>query len=264
MGQSATLNAALQSFGFVTVMKPTFYAYANGTPNWSDANALTLDSLRMSNITTEGPTKTVKGGLYAATQMRYGKTMRLEMEDVIGHIDTLTKLMGAYEASGATVADVAAFVVPNPEVATYYLPYSVSGSTYSVSVSGATTTFTATTDYTIVGNVVTFTGTGLGKFAPGDVIKVSYNYTQAGDLYITDRFSGYMGIKGQTFVINQATGEKEWIMITIPKFLPDSTFNITMEAEGDFGVTTINGDILPDNCGNFFYISKDGTSGCNA
>jgi hypothetical protein len=94
----ATLQQMLSRFGFVTVMNPTFYEV--GTDNVM----FSIDSLRISNITQEGPTKTVKGGLYANTQMRYGKTMRLEMEDVVGRIEVLTELMGAKysNASGPT------------------------------------------------------------------------------------------------------------------------------------------------------------------
>ena len=83
----ADLQTMLARFGFVTVMKPTFYEVGTGTP------LFTIDSLRISNITQEGPSKTVKGGLYANTQMRYGKAMRLEMEDVVGRIEVLERLM---------------------------------------------------------------------------------------------------------------------------------------------------------------------------
>ena len=57
---------------------------------------------------------------------------------------------------------------------------------------------------------------------------------------------------GQTFVIDSVTGNKEWINIYIPQFLPDSIFNQTMESEGDFGAMNIAGDILANDCGIFY------------
>ena len=94
----ASLRQALDRFGFVTVFNPTFKT--------QDGQSFTIDSLRISNLTQEGPTKTIKGGLYANTQMRYGKTVRLEMEDVVGRIDVLQHLMGANIIDGGAVEEV--------------------------------------------------------------------------------------------------------------------------------------------------------------
>ena len=175
---AVTLETMLKRFGFVTVMNPSFYTITvdeDGAETIGATAEFTIDSLRISNITQEGPTKTAKGGLYATTQMRYGKTMRLEMEDVVGRIDVLVNLMGA---------------------------------------------------------------------------KV-----EGEKLVITDKFASAMRIVGETFVIDSATGEKNWAQITIYNFLPDSTFEQTMESEGDFGAMNIAGEIQPNKCGEFYEIS---------
>ena len=185
-----TLEAILGKFGFATVLEPTFYEVGAAI---EEANELfTIDSLRISNITQEGPTKEAKGGLHAKTQMRYGKTMRLEMEDVVGRIEVLGRLMGA-----KLIEEDA---VPGP-----------------------------------------------GKVVTG--------------IQITEKFAKPVQIVGRTFVIDQTDGEKEWVTIHIKKFLPDSVFEQTMEAEGDFGAMNIAGQIFPDDCG-VFYTLEAGTNPC--
>ena len=184
----ADLRETLAKFGWVTVFEPTFYELDDNGNKAIGGKTFSIDSLRISNITQEGPTKTAKGGLYATTQLRYGKTMRLEMEDVVGRIDVLENLMG-------------------------------------VKVEGT-----------------------------GDNAK----------LQITDKFSAAMGIEGKTFIINQKTGEKDWVIITIFSFLPDSIFEQNMEAEGDFGAINIAGEIQPNKCGVFYEIKLTDNTECPA
>lgn len=54
-----------------------------------------LDSLTISNITEEGPRKEARGGKNARPIVRYGKTMRLEAEDVLFNLDALKALTAA-------------------------------------------------------------------------------------------------------------------------------------------------------------------------
>ena len=244
----ADLQTMLARFGFVTVMKPTFYRVG------SDAPLFTIDSLRISNITQEGPSKTVKGGLYANTQMRYGKTMRLEMEDVVGRIEVLKELMGANFVNGedtVTRSDEAVYIAYEADLKIYTVQYEIA-SGLIVTKNGATVVATS------ANNVVTLdAGVTVAK---GDVIKIVYNYSDFGveKLQITDKFAPAVKIMGQTFVIDSITGNKQWVQIHIPKFLPDSVFEQTMEAEGDFGAMNIAGDILANDCGVFYEFLVDG------
>ena len=67
----------------------------------------TLDSLTISNITQEGPRKEGRGGKYNKVQVRWGKAMRLEMEDVIFNLKALGAIGGAsYEDNTIKVNDL--------------------------------------------------------------------------------------------------------------------------------------------------------------
>jgi hypothetical protein len=92
-------------------------------------------------------------------------------------------------------------------------------------------------------------------------------YTKGtGRLSITDKFPGAFAIEGRTFFINQKTGEKEWVWIFIPQFLPDAILTLTQDAEGDATVFDLNGSVavteiadsaedakVDDKCRSIFY-----------
>lgn len=54
-----------------------------------------LDTLKISSISTEGPTKTATGGMAADTLLKYGKKFTIEMQDAMGRYETLSQLYGA-------------------------------------------------------------------------------------------------------------------------------------------------------------------------
>jgi len=54
-----------------------------------------LECLTISNVSQEGPRKEVRGGREAKPCVRYGKTMRLEMEGVVFNKDALATIGGA-------------------------------------------------------------------------------------------------------------------------------------------------------------------------
>jgi hypothetical protein len=182
----ATIDQILAKFGVVTVMEAEFFP-ATATTLTAGTGLFTLDTLSISNLTQEGPVKMSKGGLNAEVVLRYGKTARLEMEDVVGRIEALKHLMGVR-------AD------DNDEPTKYF---------------------------------------------------------------ITDRFGGYYKIKGRTFVVNVDTGAREYVDIVINKFLPDSLFNLSMEAEGDLAVFNLAGEIFTDDCGIFYYIGAGAQGDCS-
>jgi hypothetical protein len=88
----------LKDFAFATVLDVEVYPgnttfAADGAP--SNPQIAKLDSLTMSNITQEGPTKETRGGIYAEPIIRHKKTVRLEMEDVVMTPEALKALFGA-------------------------------------------------------------------------------------------------------------------------------------------------------------------------
>ena len=110
-------NQMMQRFGVVTVMNVRIYEWfdfnnIDNIPLSDDLLAAvtpydcyqgivkeltplcTLDTLKISNISIEGPSKTISGGRYANPIMKFGKTARLEMQDALGHIDAIDALCG--------------------------------------------------------------------------------------------------------------------------------------------------------------------------
>ncbi|RLI49301.1 hypothetical protein DRO61_05275 [Candidatus Bathyarchaeota archaeon] len=85
----------------------------------------TLECLTISNITQEGPRKEARAGREAQPCIRYGKTMRLEVESVIFNYKVLATL------GGATLDDE---VTPTSYSVTDFFPggYGIIGDSYVV------------------------------------------------------------------------------------------------------------------------------------
>ena len=95
----------MEAFGVVTVMNADVYTFDGDamktqTPyqivkTLSGQSAIChLDTLKVSNVTVEGPSKTVSGGRYANPLIKFGKTARLEMQDALGNIKAIDALCG--------------------------------------------------------------------------------------------------------------------------------------------------------------------------
>ena len=63
--------------------------------------------------------------------------------------------------------------------------------------------------------------------------------------HITPQFATAKRIIGESFFIDKATGEPVNVKIIFYKFLPDSLFNLTQEADGDASVFDRNGTLIP-------------------
>lgn len=64
-----------------------------------------------------------------------------------------------------------------------------------------------------------------------------------GRLSVTDKFPGAFAIEGDTFFIDQKTGDKVYVHILIPQFLPEAILTLTQDAEGDATVFDLNGTV---------------------
>lgn len=140
----------------------------------------TLDTLKISNISIEGPSKTVSGGQYANPIIKFGKTARLEMQDALGRIDAIDALCG-----------------------------------------------------------------GIRETAVNTDLPEEQQVVQNIGLHVGEDFNTPKIIIGDTFFIDQATQQQVPVVIMFYKFLPDSLFNLTQDAEGDASVFDMNGDLLP-------------------
>lgn len=183
----------MQRFGVVTVMNVRVYEWFDFNHINSNKDLLTpippyvlyqgitkestplctLDTLKISNISIEGPSKTISGGQHADPIIKFGKTARLEMQDALGHIDAIDALCGG---------------------------------------------------------IAERTGSQNGNYI---------------GLHVGEDFNTPKIIIGDTFFIDQATQQPVPVVIIFYKFLPDSLFNLTQDAEGDASVFDMNGDLLP-------------------
>ena len=110
---SAAFNKMIQKFGVVTVMNAKVWETSYVTDVLlqgkfedffadqicqklaaDDHYLCELTTLKTSNITQEGPTKTITGGQNASPLLKYGKTARLEMQDALGNAEALEALGG--------------------------------------------------------------------------------------------------------------------------------------------------------------------------
>ena len=65
-----------------------------------------IDSLKIANLTMDGPSKTVTGGQYSNPLIKFGKTMRLEMQDALGRADVLEAFGGAVLETNGTDSNI--------------------------------------------------------------------------------------------------------------------------------------------------------------
>lgn len=118
---SAGFNAMLRGFGIVTVMNAKVFNYVDlvkeltgsedGDLGDSKKKAkeilaklhemdnerfrlCTLKTLKVANVTQEGPTKTVTGGQYTNALIKFGKTATMEIQDALGNVDAIEALCG--------------------------------------------------------------------------------------------------------------------------------------------------------------------------
>ena len=115
----------IKEFGVVTVMNAKIYeydkaiceidnsaptaasvvsAYASHTASSSTGKLLAeIDSLKVANITVEGPNKTVTGGRYSNPLIKFGKTARLEMQDALGRADAIAAFGGCVNEGASDI-----------------------------------------------------------------------------------------------------------------------------------------------------------------
>lgn len=111
---TGSFDAMLAKFGVVTVMDAKIFEYNEEKIKGQTAYQIyqdfskqtpvcSLDTLKIANVTIDGPTKTITGGKYNNTLLKYGKTARLEMQDALGNAEAIDALCGGLvERAGET------------------------------------------------------------------------------------------------------------------------------------------------------------------
>lgn len=64
-----------------------------------------LDTLKIANVTQEGPTKTITGGQYSNPLIKFGKSARLEMQDALGNAKAIDALCGGVREWDSEITD---------------------------------------------------------------------------------------------------------------------------------------------------------------
>lgn len=120
MAATVDIRAMLRKFGVVTVMNVNVYKaerFAEATADhsvgeWDSATTLSaeplfyLDTLKIANINSEGPTKSITGGQNADVLLKYGKTFTIEMQDALGRYDVLYHIFGVRYNKDAQIAAI--------------------------------------------------------------------------------------------------------------------------------------------------------------
>lgn len=64
-----------------------------------------LETLKIANVTQEGPTKTVTGGQFSNPLIKFGKSARLEMQDALGNANAIEALCGGVREWSENILD---------------------------------------------------------------------------------------------------------------------------------------------------------------
>lgn len=111
----ASFNDMIKRFGVVTVMDVKVYNVVEDLEDkkvdeiiglYTGQPLCILDTLKVTNITEDGPDKTVTGGKFNNPLIKFGKSARLEMQDALGNVDALSTLGGAVVESFGSSANI--------------------------------------------------------------------------------------------------------------------------------------------------------------
>ena len=107
---TSTFNKMMNAFGVVTVMNAHVYEldgfdfkghtaaqirdHYKNLGEGSTKHLAFIDTLKVANITVDGPNKTVTGGQYSNPLIKFGKSARLEMQDALGRAEAIDALCG--------------------------------------------------------------------------------------------------------------------------------------------------------------------------
>lgn len=111
-GGDANFQGMMENgFGIVTVMNAlvfnapeaevlknmTAYDVVKNYTKDHSSYLCSLDTLKIANVTQEGPNKTVTGGQYSNPLIKFGKSARLEMQDALGRAEAIESLCGGIQ-----------------------------------------------------------------------------------------------------------------------------------------------------------------------
>jgi len=248
-----------EKFGIVTVLDATFYNTDDDTP------LIEFDTLTVSNISAEGEQKEIRGGQGADLLMQYdyGRKAEIEITDALLSMDSLQKLWGSddpisnFQYYGKEKFE-AELIESGETVTVNGVPDKDSSTTVNKAIIMKEDNTGMDQELTLDNN--TFSGVEealqIGNFSVADStvkrnVIVYFKETSGADskqlTLTTDNFPDTVHFVGTTFVIDQGTGKRKMMNIEIPKLKLGSSFEFTLEAEGDASTFDFSGVALSNN-----------------
>jgi hypothetical protein len=247
------LNHFKEKFGIVTVVNATFYEVDGKKP------LISFDTLKMSNITSEGQQKEIRGGQGAELLLQYdfGRTANVEITDALVSMGSLEYLFGGNLTSAATFKALrriegvvaTANTIPTPadedasiEEATRLMVIAPDGTKTVWPAAGE-----MADDVDEIEAIVSFAAPAGSKYVlwyPSTKTTGEYNREMV--LKATD-FPPTVRFIGETIVLDADKGQKVAFQIEIPKLKLNANFTLSLDAEGDPSVFDFSGVALSHN-----------------
>jgi hypothetical protein len=247
------LNHFKEKFGIVTVVNATFYEVDGKIP------LISFDTLKMSNITSEGQQKEIRGGQGAELLLQYdfGRTANVEITDALVSMGSLEYLFGGTLTSGTFTALRRAEGVLIADSGTKF-PANITSKTLigipvavitkadgeKVKVTGTTGTLPTVSSYASGDKFVLWYEeqyTTTAEDNDPDTANIREMILKATDFPPTVRFIG------ETIVLDADKGRKIAFQIEIPKLKLNANFTLSLDAEGDPSVFDFSGVALSHN-----------------
>jgi hypothetical protein len=247
-----------EKFGIVTVVNATFYEVDGKKP------LISFDTLKMSNITSEGQQKEIRGGQGAELLLQYdfGRTATVEITDALVSMGSLEYLFGGTLTAGSFKAlrRVEGVIATDDTLAD---PLDLDGD-----VDAAVKAIFVLAD----GTRVELPAAGTALYDDVDALEVAMGTANAGNgipagskyilwypsaqtegeykremvLKATD-FPPTVRMIGETIVLDADKGQKVAFQIEVPKLKLNANFTLSLDAEGDPSVFDFSGVALSHN-----------------
>ena len=251
-----------EKFGIVTVVNATFYEVDGKNP------LISFDTLKMSNITSEGQQKEIRGGQGAELLLQYdfGRTANIEITDALVSMGSLEYLFGGRMSTGSFKAlrrqegiigtsdtiPVPTGTLTNDSFVAIVINANGNRTKYPAPGVAAAETMTA------LNALIALDATGAaigdkyilwyeksystdGEDIDGDPAAVREMILKASDFPPTVRFVG------ETVVLDADKGKKIAFIVEVPKFKLNANFTLSFDAEGDPSVFDFSGVALSHN-----------------
>lgn len=268
------LNHNLGKFGIVTVIDAVLYALADKVVDGTTVvkkgePILTLDTLKIANISSESSMKEVRGG-QAATQLiiyDYARTINLEMQDALASMASLQYLLGAELTSQGIQKHVQKTIIAGTAGALVVTDCALVNGTELTLVEkdangepvGSETITVSATNVTVADGDSTIDIDELAlEPTEGDIYEVfgvASAASEASQITLqASSFTDNVKLVGKTFLIDQTSGQRRASEIIIHNFKLNPTFTLGFDSEGDAGVFDFSGMALEDPNGNMLTI----------